>query len=306
MLSNKKLPGAGESCAGDDFHLLWASRKAMELLLPNSKLKLLSIEGPVGAESMLDIDGDKLLAIDLAEYYGGETFEKAEEVIVSQLKYSTRTPEKTWTASRICVSKNKNKTNSIVRRLAETFEFYYTYGRDKVLERLKIKLISNRPVNRKLKDALEVCQKNLKTKMIVSIDELVEKILPSGKEDKMLPSGKEDKMLSSRKKEIVKILEESNLSFDVFTDFLRVLDFSECGAESRIFQNIAFNEDLQKVGFQNTREEYSKIKSMIWDKMMPETTSEITKHDLLYAIGVTENQLFPCQPRFTENEKLIN
>ena len=67
--------GALPSNAGDDFHLLWAAQKTLEMLKPNTALTALTVEGPVWQDSVTaDIDNSKLYAIDLAEYYGGADF----------------------------------------------------------------------------------------------------------------------------------------------------------------------------------------------------------------------------------------
>jgi len=119
MKDFKKVPGARESGAGDDFHLLWAGRKALSLLLPNTNLKALGIEGPDKEESeFIDPDGDGLLAVDLAEYFGGEHFASADKVVLSQLKYSTRNPGREWTAARLCQGRDSTGRGSVIRRLA--------------------------------------------------------------------------------------------------------------------------------------------------------------------------------------------
>ncbi len=112
----KSIPEAPESSAGDDFHILWAALKSLELLIPNGELKALGIEGPSQKDSVIiDTDGDKLLGIDLSEYYNGDNFETSSCVVFSQLKYSTRHPSESWTASRICKGK-KRGAGSIVHR----------------------------------------------------------------------------------------------------------------------------------------------------------------------------------------------
>lgn len=82
--------GALPSNAGDDFHLLWAAQKILEMLKPNPELIAVTVEGPVWQDSVIaDIDDSKLYAIDLAEYYGGADFKNASKIVFSQLKYST-------------------------------------------------------------------------------------------------------------------------------------------------------------------------------------------------------------------------
>ena len=47
MKAKKKVPGAPESNAGDDFHLLWTIRKALDFLdRKNNELAAIYVEGP--------------------------------------------------------------------------------------------------------------------------------------------------------------------------------------------------------------------------------------------------------------------
>ncbi|MFV0343407.1 MAG: site-specific integrase [Anaerocolumna sp.] len=65
--------GAIASNAGDDFHQIWAGKKLLDILKPNSKLTAISVEGPTWADSIEIEDEQKLYSIDLAEYYGAIT-----------------------------------------------------------------------------------------------------------------------------------------------------------------------------------------------------------------------------------------
>ncbi|WMJ77329.1 MULTISPECIES: hypothetical protein [unclassified Sedimentibacter] len=44
---SKPLDGARESNAGDIFHLVWAAKKALALLEPNTNFKAICVEGPI-------------------------------------------------------------------------------------------------------------------------------------------------------------------------------------------------------------------------------------------------------------------
>jgi len=106
--STYQVPDAPESNAGDDFHILWSVRKSLELLNnQESALKSITIEGILPKESQkLDATGQNLLGVDITEYYGGEDFSSAHTVVFSQLKYSTRKADETWTINSI--SKRKS------------------------------------------------------------------------------------------------------------------------------------------------------------------------------------------------------
>ncbi|EBX6014786.1 hypothetical protein EVG59_01165 [Salmonella enterica subsp. enterica serovar Dortmund] len=75
---------------GDQFHYLWAARRTLRLLEPQSTLVTLTIEGAstteMGPNPVVE-DGEEL--IDIAEYYGSHELEKATTVRYMQLKHST-------------------------------------------------------------------------------------------------------------------------------------------------------------------------------------------------------------------------
>lgn len=77
--------GAIASNAGDDFHLIWAAKKCIEMLKADSKLNTMVVEGPAWEDSIQIQDQTQLLSIDLTEYYGGNSFESADSVVFSQL-----------------------------------------------------------------------------------------------------------------------------------------------------------------------------------------------------------------------------
>ena len=75
---------------GDQFHYLWATRRALRLLEPQSNLVALTIEGAstteMGFQPVVE-DGEEL--IDIAEYYGSNELATATTVRYMQLKHST-------------------------------------------------------------------------------------------------------------------------------------------------------------------------------------------------------------------------
>jgi len=132
-----KISDAPESNAGDDFHILWTIRKALNLLnLEDNTVKAIYVEGAAPAEAnKLDEFGDKLLGIDVSEYLDGEGFKEASDIIFSQLKYSTRNPSQPWTLARLCRGKRNKYNGSIIYRLSSVYLAYVTkYGKVPVAE----------------------------------------------------------------------------------------------------------------------------------------------------------------------------
>ncbi len=59
-MEKKSNAGAVASNAGDDFHLIWACKKLLEILKPNSELVAISVEGPAWEDSIQVEDEQKL------------------------------------------------------------------------------------------------------------------------------------------------------------------------------------------------------------------------------------------------------
>lgn len=104
--------GARESNAGDEFHILWALRRALLMLSPASELRAVRLEG-VSPLDPASSEMDQLQGVDLTEYYGGMDSGSAARVILSQLKYSQRHPEKAgpppaWPKTALVVSRGSS------------------------------------------------------------------------------------------------------------------------------------------------------------------------------------------------------
>ena len=113
------LPGARESLAGHDFHMLWAMSLCLQMLAPESRLQRIVIE----SVAPIDRSGASrraFLAADVTEYYAGDDFETAERVVLSQLKYSQRTPSSNWRASDLA-PKSMPARKSIIGKLAHAY-----------------------------------------------------------------------------------------------------------------------------------------------------------------------------------------
>lgn len=254
MDDKKIMSGAPESNAGDDFHLLWAGKKVLELLAYNTKLKAVCVEGPnITESSYIDPYGDELLAIDLAEYYSGEDFKTATEVVFSQLKYSTRRSTIPWTASKLCESSNATHSNSIIRRFSETYIKYKENYPNEVSSKLKIKLVSNRPVSLELSNAISECK---------NVIEVQPKILT-----KRLIYG----ITEEYKSEIEKIFKESKLGSADFIGFLKVLDFSDCDSYSRDIYKAEIIYQLGLWGIESVQNKYNSLMEYLRKQMMPES-----------------------------------
>lgn len=226
--------GAIASNAGDDFHLIWAGKKLLDILKPNSKLTAISVEGPTWADSIEIEDKQKLYSIDLAEYYGGIDFEQANSVIFSQLKYSAYQTDKPWTASGLCAKTSKTKDNSIIHRLADTYNGFHTQFGD-VSEKLTLKLVSNRKLHQEFSAHIGECITLLKEKGYKRTGDLLKNVS------------------TECKKDIEKLQKASGLTSASFIKFLLILDFDDCGTNIRSIHRAEIIQQLGKWSTGNLR-----------------------------------------------------
>ena len=139
--------------AGDDFHEIWAMRRALEILAPHSTVQQVTVEG-VLAEDEAGSDRAAWDGVDCAIYHGDTdgTFKRIELV---QLKYSGSEPSKPWSLSRLTQSARKARNNSVISRLSEAYAAmatnYAHLARD---AKITVKLVSNQPASAELERLL--------------------------------------------------------------------------------------------------------------------------------------------------------
>ncbi len=132
--------GARASNAGDAFHEIWALRAALQLLVPGTELKALTLEGIAAPEA----SGSRWDGVDCGLFLGGDTLSTARKVELVQLKYSTADPGKAWTVARLTANSAKKRNNSVLRKLAETYSSArQQMGSDAALA---VRFISNQPL----------------------------------------------------------------------------------------------------------------------------------------------------------------
>lgn len=286
MNNNSTNAGALPSNAGDDFHLLWAAQKLLKMLNHNSDLSSVTVEGPAWQDSIInDLDESKLFSIDLAEYYGGETIHSATYIIFSQLKYSTYMGNIPWTTSTLCHSDNKKKDNSIIRRLADTYEEYtkkYSHLKDKIT----LKLVSNRPISGGLEKGIKEAKELLLSKKIKNSISLL------------------NALSEESKLEIKKIYEESKLKSIVFLGFIRAVDFEDCGAETRSIQKAKIIQQLGNWGIDSLQNKYNELIMIIRDRMMPGRNAQVpmTKDFVCSLFGGNYARFFPAPTNISEKK----
>lgn len=293
MNNYSTITDADLSSAGDDFHIQWTIKKSLDLLnFDKIGLKAVTIEGiEKNASSKLDPYGENFLGIDLTEYYGGIDFENANSIVISQLKYSTRRANENFTYSKLYNGKKTHK-GSIIHRLATTFKvFLDEYGRDEVIRKTTIKLVSNRSINPNQLGQINQLQVFLyKNKRPLSFNAVLKKF-------SNIP-----------RKPFDKLRRASGLNLTEFTDFIRLLDFDDCGADSRQKLNFELIKSISEKSIKSENQ-FNSLFQMIWRKTMPESDGErtITLIDVVTNFGYSSiDNLFPVSQNFEQNPNVVN
>lgn len=131
---------------GDQFHYHWAARHCLALLPSSGDLVAVAIEGASTSEGATSVeDGDEL--IDVGLYYGSEALEDARSVQYVQLKHSTRHAQEPWTASGL-----KKTLRGFAKRFSGLLQ---QIPASTLKEKFLFKFTTNRPIEQKVREALE-------------------------------------------------------------------------------------------------------------------------------------------------------
>jgi hypothetical protein len=277
------------------------------MLNPASDLQCVRVEGlsPIDV-AVFDPRKSHFLAVDLAEYFGGTTFETAQRLVVSQLKYSTRQPDKTWTWGELVGKKDKGE--SVIRRLAQSYEDFFKRGatsgqtrqqvRAEVLAKVTIRLISNQRADPKVHAALQLARAALETtfaKHPVSLSDLLNHLQTVAD-------------WKTTHTTVVEKLGAASALGDEFTDFLRVLDLSGCGEISRLEQKAALLREVgESISF-DAMNGLRRVCDLLRQEAQPEREQSpgVTQANLLAALEVfSYDNLFPCQPQLEATRRFV-
>ncbi|MDM7920810.1 MAG: NACHT domain-containing protein [Pyrinomonadaceae bacterium] len=269
-MASTENQSARPSNAGDDFHELWTLRNALSLLDPGTELSAITVEGLRPEDEKGDVAAS-WMGVDCSFYYGGENLETVDSIVLDQVKYSPTSPNKAWTVSRFTAASNKEKTNSVIRRLADAFGSLKLRRKDLVASgRGKIRLISNQPIHADLIDALG---------------------------SKKLAGKRAEKRKTNRSK----LIRESGLSAAEFAEFVRILDLSKCGEGSRIAFEEGILTTISEWAETDARAVTNDLLRFVRVMMMPESRGHlITAHSILARFNVSDRAaMFPCASEIT-------
>lgn len=275
---------ARESNAGDDFHFLWASQQVLKLLDHRSSLRRVTIEALAAA----DDPDDDFEAIDVAEYYGGDSMTDAERVVASQLKYSVTHPQKPWTVARMCRLHRPGR--SVLRDLAGLYQrLVAERSREFVIDKITIKLVSNQPPESMLLEAITAASNLLAESSGPMTTAALLRRLPA-------QSQSQSQSLIEQMSEHLK----GALKSHEFTDFLRTLDLSELGAPSRFGLRQRISGSLAKLAPGSSNDPTRSVYHLVRHEAGPEGkgSAGITAEDVLAHLGVDdEDDLHPAPSR---------
>lgn len=272
------ITDAHEPNAGTDFHVLWCIERALSLLnFQESGLTLIGVESLTPKDQIeVDPDGDKLLAVDLCEYYDGDAIDNASQVVISQLKYSTKHSTTEWTISKICEGKKAGGKGSIIDRFASAFK---AIDGASYSDKVEIKLISNRPAH-----------KDLTSLVKYAID--------------CLNNKNETQNNQALGRNLARIGKIANLQGDNLLKFVSRLSFDDCNAASRALLRSQNRLKISDLGIQESQRELAVLEAFVRSKSYPESkkNNTINRNDILIELGVpTFESIFPVQNSFKES-----
>jgi hypothetical protein len=148
------------SNAGDRYHFVYAARRMLDMLHPRNNLVLIEMENVAKEDLHLATGPETFLGVDLTEYYGGSKSDTAERIVLVQVKYSPTHQTERWTLSRLCANKasSTGKTkpgSSVLRKLANAFNAFYSKLGDATPDKFEIRLHTNQRLDEQLQEYFE-------------------------------------------------------------------------------------------------------------------------------------------------------
>lgn len=259
--------GKRGSNAGDDYHELWAARRALELITPGTDLVELTVEG-VRADDADGMDDALWDGVDAAFYYGPD-IETIEGVDLVQFKYSGSDPGTPWTVARLAYAKNKAKTNALIARLASAWKGMRKQRPElDAADNIVVKLASNQPLAQEVLDALAAA-----------------------------PG---DAMRT-------KLQKASGLTPAEFAAFAPALDFGDCGDQSRFAHEERVIQTLSSLTDGDVRAEFAVLREFIRKRMRPEGSRQtITAESVFGIFGHADKRIFyPCPTEIGRVSELV-
>ena len=144
--ARKKTDSTRASHDGHEFHKAWVARKAMQLLLPAGDLAGMAVEG-LSPSDQENASSETVCVADLTLYYGEHpSFADSRRTEIVQFKYSV---------SHENVDFRMSHAKKTVKKFARAYaDFENKHGAKEVREKLRFRLVTNRPVFPALTEAI--------------------------------------------------------------------------------------------------------------------------------------------------------
>ena len=138
------------------------------MLHPRNNLVLVEMENVAKEDIELASGPETFLGVDLTEYYGGSKSDTAERIVVVQVKYSPTHQTERWTLARLCADKvsttgSTKPGTSVLRKLANAFNAFYSKLGDATPDKVEIRLHTNQRLSEPLQGYLEQTKALLKS-----------------------------------------------------------------------------------------------------------------------------------------------
>ncbi len=283
--------GAPESNAGDDFHIWWAASRALKLIEPGARLRLVALEGL----ATVDDPDESYETVDVSEYIGGDRITTADAVILSQLKYSTRHPTTAWTAARLCKPRRRRNDDdrqatprSVIADLAAAYRrILDDHGSDGAAK-VRLALVSNQPADQLLVDAVAAA-----TDWVRSRD---------GEELRRVDL---NRALRSEHQHVVDTLAKAvgpRLRSGEFCNFLARLDLSREGTLGRQALARAVRMGAAELTPGHGLDSAHRLFKLVYDEALPgRGQGGLRADDVLAQLGVAQTfDLYPAPPRLAD------
>ncbi len=253
---------------GDDFHVLWAARRCLRILDCRNDLVAVSIEGISERERALSTKG--LLVVDMAEYFGGEQIDQARQVVYSQLKHSTTSPNAMWTAGEI---------KDVIVGFSERFRVLVgQYGATEILAKVRFQFFTNRPISENIFKAINATF-----------------------------AGSEARLKGHARNAYLTIKKSYGSDDGLFSEFLTTLDFSG-EQKNRVEQEAALAGDVHSFAASRDLNVQMCLTKLVYQNTLSDSVADptIRKENLLVALNISEDELYPAPPRFEECEEVFS
>jgi hypothetical protein len=281
--------GAPESNAGDDFHFWWAANRALVLIEPGTDLHLLTMEGL----APVDDPDEAYQAVDVGEYFGGDDVATARALVLSQLKYSTRAPDKAWTAARLCEKRRRRRADgsagparSVAADLAGAYRQLLADNGPAAAAKAKIVLVTNQPGDQLLLAS------------VAAAAEWVTAQAGPVRKAALLNA------LPAEQAGVIRLIAEAigpQLSSPAFCDFLAVLDLSQTGAMDRVALARAVRVGAAELTPGRGPDSARRLFHLVRDQAMPGRHGGLTADDVLAELGAPEVvDLYPAPQRLPD------